>query len=94
MSYRGVSAAGSDDVESVGIGDSGGTGEDLRSDCGYECGEYEEQHFCPSKSGNTERMRHKLTRIVLHDSDQSVRPALPRIRIIRQRREATRQTEN
>ena len=90
MSYRGVSATGSGDVESVGIGDSGGTSQDLRSDGGKNSGEYEEQHFCPSQSVNTRRMRDKLPGIVLQDSGP-VR--LPRIRIIRQRREGTRQTQ-
>ena len=62
MSYRAVAPAGSDDVESVGVGDSGGTSQNLRSDGRYEGGEEEEQHVCPFQSGNTERMRDKLTR--------------------------------
>ena len=92
MSYRAVAPAGSDDVESIGTGDSCGTSQDLRSDGGKNSGEYEEQHFCPSQSVNTRRMRDKLPGIVLQDSGP-VR--LPRIRIIRQRREreGTRQTQ-
>ena len=39
MTYRGVATAGSDDVESIRIGDSGGTSQDLRSHGRYEGGE-------------------------------------------------------
>ena len=81
MSYRAVAPAGSDDVESIGIGDSGGTSQDLRSDGRYEGGEQEDQHVCPFQSGNTERMRDNTT------SDQAAR-------IIRQRAEGARQLES